>query len=252
VIPIAPVAASDRPTVNANGVANLASFLPSLAPGSLGVVFGRNLAGDGAKDPNGSAPLVLGGTCVTLNNRALPLILTSGGQINFQVPPDLAAGRFPLIVRSLTRQAASAAFQVTLTKVAPAVFTDDQGNAEIYHEDGSRVTKDNPASRDEPLTLLATGLGLTKGGVVTAGDPAPSEPLAVTDKVQVYFGNPSYKQAEVIVDWSGLAPGLIGVNRINIRVPGFHIKGEGLAVTLKIGGVSSSSKGPLPPVTFVD
>jgi uncharacterized protein (TIGR03437 family) len=252
VIPLTPIAASDRPAVNPNGIVSLASYLPSLAPGSLGSIFGRNMAADGSVAPSDSAPVLMGGACVTLNNRALPLILTSDGLINFQVPPDLAAGRFPLIVRSISRQAASAAFQVTITKVAPAVFTDEHGQALIYHADGSLVTKDNPATRDEPLALFATGLGVTKGGKVTAGAPAPSSPLAVTNKVQVYFGNPSFKQSEVIVDWSGLVPGLIGVNRINLRVPGFHTRGDGLSVTLRIGGVTNSLKGPLPPVTNVD
>jgi uncharacterized protein (TIGR03437 family) len=172
--------------------------------------------------------------------------------VNFQVPVDMAAGRFPLVVRSISRQAASAPFQVTLTKVAPAVFTDDKGQAAIYHGDGSLVTKDHPAKRDELVSLLATGLGVTKGGKVTSGQPAPSSPLAVTDKVQVYFGNPSYKQSEMIVEWSGLLPGFIGLNQIQVRVPGFHSSGSALPVTLRIGGVTNSLKGPLPPLTAVD
>ena len=40
-------------------------------------------------------------------------------------------------------------------------------------------------------------LGVTTGGKVTAGAASPSSPLAVTAKVQLYFGNPSIKEAEV-------------------------------------------------------
>ena len=47
------------------------------------------------------------------------------------------------------------------------------------------VNKDNPASRDEPLVIYATGLGVTTGGRATTGTPAPSNPLAVTVPVQV-------------------------------------------------------------------
>jgi len=87
---------------------------------------------------------------------------------------------------------------------------------------------------------------------VTSGAPAPSSPLATTDTVQVYFGNPGYSQAQVIVTWSGLVPGMIGVNQINVTVPGSHIKGDSLPVTLKIDGVSSPSNGPSPPVTWAN
>jgi len=252
VIPLTPVLPAERPIVNPNGVVSMVSYLPAFAPGSLGTIFGRNMATDSGGPVNTALPIVAGGVCVTLNNQPLPLILTSDRQINFEVPPTLAAGRYPLVVRSLTRQAASTAFLVTVTKVAPAVFTDDKGLAALYHADGRLVTKDNPAQRDERLALYATGLGVTKGGAVVAGQPAPSNPLAVTDKVQVYFGNPAFKQSEVIVDWSGLVPGLIGVNQISVRVPGFHTKGDALPVTIRIGGVTNSLKGPIPPVTYVE
>jgi len=252
VIPLTPIPPSDRPSVNPNGVVSLASYLPTFAPGGLGTIYGRNMASETNSGISASLPMVAGGACVTLNNRPLPLIYTSDGTVNFQVPVDMATGRFPLVVRSIRRQAASAAFQVTVSKVAPAVFTDDKGQAAIYHADGSLVTKDNPAKRDELVSLLATGLGVTKGGKVTSGQPAPSNPLAVTDKVQVYFGNPAYKQSEMIVEWSGLVPGYVGLNQIRVRVPGSHSRGDGLPVTLRIGGVTNSLKGPLPPFTAVD
>jgi len=193
IIPADAVLPAERPIVNPNGVVNMVSYLPTFAPGSLGTIFGRNMATDTGGPVNTALPTVAGGVCVTLNNQPLPLVLTSDRQINFQVPPTLAAGRYPLVVRSLTRLAASTAFQVTVTKVAPAVFTDDKGLAALYHANGKLVTKDNPAQRDEPLSLYATGLGVTKGGAVVAGQPAPSSPLAVTDKVQVYFGNPCFQ-----------------------------------------------------------
>jgi uncharacterized protein (TIGR03437 family) len=68
----------------------------------------------------------------------------------------------------------------------------------------------------------------------------------------VYFGTPSWVQASIIVDWSGLAPGLVGVYQINVTVPGFHISGSSLPVMLKVGGVDSSSTGPDPPTIAVN
>jgi uncharacterized protein (TIGR03437 family) len=170
------------------------------------------------------------------------LLATTGGQINAQLPPTLAAGRYPLVVRSIGAQAASGTANVTVLKYAPAVFLDANGPA-IFHKDGRRVDKKNPASRDEPLTIYATGLGVTTGGRVTAGVPAPSSPLAVTAPVSLFFGLPTIKESPVIVDWSGLEPGKIGVYQINARIPGTHVKGDALPVTIRIGGVDSPRTG---------
>jgi len=195
---------------------------------------------------------VLGGTCVTLNNIPLPLFATSPGQINAQIPPELAAGNYPLVVRSISKQAAGPPQQLAVSKYAPAVLVLDNGQAALFHADGSYVNRDNPASRDEPLTLYAVGLGPTTGGAVTAGAPSPSSPLAVTGKVQVFFGDPRYKQAAIIVDWSGLAPGYAGLYQLNLRVPGFHMKGDALPIMLRVGNVNSPTAGPVVPVVSVD
>jgi uncharacterized protein (TIGR03437 family) len=249
VIPLG-AASTQAPAVPNNGVVNTASYTAGLAPGGLVSIFGRNLAQSGAAAST-PLPTVLGGACVTLNNSPLPLLATGSGQINAQLPPTLAAGRYPLVVRSTTGQGASASLTVTIAKYAPAVFVDAQGPA-IFHANGTRVDRVHPANRDEPLTIYATGLGTTTGGKVTAGLPAPSSPLAVTAPVSLYFGDPSIKQTAVIVDWSGLAPGLIGVYQINARVPGFHQKGDSLPVTLRIGGVSSPTSGPTAALVFVN
>jgi uncharacterized protein (TIGR03437 family) len=186
-----------------------------------------------------------------LNNQALPLIATSTGQINAQLPTSLAAGRYPLVVRSISNQAASLFPQtVTVAKYAPAIFVSN-GQAAIYHSNGKPVTKDDPTTRDQALTIYATGLGATHGGTVTSGSPAPSSPLALTDPVQVFFGPQGYSQAPVIVNWSGLVPGLVGVNQINVTVPGTHMKGDTLPVTIKIGGISSTTTGPAAPTVAV-
>ncbi|MGH9722171.1 MAG: hypothetical protein ACRD8O_18330, partial [Bryobacteraceae bacterium] len=251
VVPLNPVAPADRPLLNPNGVVNTANYLPSTAPGGLISIFGRNLGSGGAAS-SATWPTRMGGVCVTLNNQPLPLALTSETQINAQIPPELPAGRYPLIIRSLDRLAASQITQLTVSRSAPAVFVNENGYAAIYHADGRPVTKEHPAKRDEQLVLFATGLGATRGGRVTAGAPAPSSPLAVTERVQVYFGDIRYREAEVIVDWSGLLPGSVGVNQISLRVPGAHIRGETLPVTLRISGVTSPTTGPAPPRVAVD
>ena len=244
--------AADRPAVNANGTVNVANYQASVAVGGLVSLFGRNL-GDAAQASQTPLPGVLGGTCVTLNDRPIPLLLTSPGQINAQIPPNLAPGRFTLLVRSTDRRIASQPQQLTVARYAPAVFVDGASNqAAILHADGRFVTPSDPARRDRPLILYATGLGPTKGGQVSEGVPAPANPLAVTENIQVYFGDPRIRESEVIVDWSGLVPGYIGLYQLNLRVPGAHVRGDQLPVTLRIGGVNSPVAGQFTPVVAVD
>jgi uncharacterized protein (TIGR03437 family) len=250
IVPFNPTGTQSIPQAPANGVVNTANYTPGVASGGLVSIFGQRLA-SAASAASTPLPTILGGTCVTLNNTPLPLLAAFPGQINAQLPTTLAAGRYPLVVRSIANHAASAGATVTVAKYAPAVFVDADGPA-IFHQDGTRLDRYNPGQRDEPLTIYATGLGPTTGGKVTSGVPAPLNPLAVTGTVQVFFGDPTISDAQEIVDWSGLAPGLIGVYQINCRIPGTHLKGDALPVTLRIGGVSSPVTGPNVPTVYVE
>jgi uncharacterized protein (TIGR03437 family) len=250
IVPLSAVATQNVPQVSANGVVNTANGSTGVAPGGLISILGRNLANGSTTAGVSPLPGILGGVCVTLNNSPLPLLATSPTRINAQLPPTLAAGRYPLIVRNIDGQVASTAVNVTVARYAPAIFLEADGPA-IFHKDGKRVNKSNPATRDEPLTIYATGLGATTGGRVSAGTPSPSSPLAVTAPVKLYFGDPTYAQAAVIVDWSGLQPGAIGVYQINCRIPGFHMNGDALPVTLRIGGVDTPTTGPSAAVVYV-
>jgi uncharacterized protein (TIGR03437 family) len=240
------------PVIQNNGVVNTANYLNNLAPGALVSIMGKNLASSDSSSAN-PLPATLGGVCVTLNNQPLPLLMTSATQINAQIPPTLAAGRYPIVVRAIDRQIPSQTSLLSVAKYAPAVFVlDSSGQPALYHADGSLVTKDNKAQRDEPLSLYATGLGVTTGGRVFAGVPAPSNPLAVTQPVQVYFGNPGYSQAGIIVDWSGLVPGMIGTYQLRLRIPGNHLKGDKLPIQLRVGGVFSPTTGNNVPYVAVE
>ena len=252
VIPLETPSPAERPLVNPGGTVNLTSYVPAFAPGSLITIFGRNLGTD-ATFADTPAPTVMGGTCVTMGDTTLPLLMTSTGQINAQIPPETAAGRYTLLVRSLDRKAVSLPQIIQVAKYAPAVFADPETKeALVFRPDGRRVTKAQPAKRDEPLMMFATGLGVT-GPRVGAGQAAPGSPLAETvDPVELYFGDVRYSQAEIIVDWAGLTPGFIGLYQINLRVPGSHMRGEALPVTLRIGGVDSQKSGPVVPTIAVD
>lgn len=239
-----------KPTVNAGGILSAGDNSPGLAPGEIVSIFGKNFGNGATATP--PLPTVLGGVCVTLNNSPIPLSMAASGQINGQIPVTLAAGRYPLVIRSIDNQAISSTSTVTISKYAPAVMVGSDGQAAIMHTNGKFVNLNSPAKRDETLYIYATGLGVTHGATVTTGNAAPASPAATTDAVQVFFGNPLYKQAAMIVRSSVLVPGMIGVAQITITVPGFHQTGAAVPVTLKIGGVSSSTTGPLAPYVSVN
>ncbi|MFN7923433.1 MAG: hypothetical protein U0Q16_25250 [Bryobacteraceae bacterium] len=249
VVPIDVQPAQNRPTISQNGVVSTVSLQASTGQGSLLSIFGRSLASS-ASVSSTPWPTVLGGVCVTVNNVPVPLVMTSAEQINAQIPVDLAPNRYVVMVRGTDSKVASQSAQVQVAKYAPAVLFDTKTNQiSVFHEDGTPVTKDNPAKRDRPLVMYASGLGPTKP-VAKTGEASPAN--AATDKVQVFFGDPRYNGAEIIVDSSELLQGSVGIYKLELRVPGDHLRGQALPVTLKIGTATSPTTGPVVPVIAVD
>jgi uncharacterized protein (TIGR03437 family) len=236
---------SPSPQMNPQGTVSLSNYAAAFAPGELLSIFGQNLS---SSTQSAAAPLpaILGNTCVTVNNQPVPLAVVSADQINAQIPPTLAPGTYTAIVRSIDRHSTSQPSPVAIAKYAPSVFVDpSSGQAAIYYTDGSPVTPQHAAARDQRLVLYAAGLGSTNSAV-PAGQPSPAN-ATTTQPVSVYFGNPGYSQSAIVLEWSGLAPGLIGVYQINLYVPGTHMKGDRLPVTIRVGGVSSPQTGNLMP-----
>jgi len=101
VISLAPTGSDTRPAIaGSGGVVNSADGSPNIQPGSFITVSGSNLASPATADTL-PPPTVLGGSCVTFGDVAIPMLVTSGGQIQAQVPTTLQAGTQVVVVRSL-------------------------------------------------------------------------------------------------------------------------------------------------------
>lgn len=86
------------------------------------------------------------------------------------------------------------------------------------------------------MVIYGTGLGPVNQ-FVTAGNQAPSSPLAVTlSTVEVLIGG---KSAQVL--FSGLTPGFAGLYQVNAILPADSPTGNAVPLSLRVDGRLSNS-----------
>jgi hypothetical protein len=100
VISLTPTGPDTRPTIAADGIVNSSDGSSNVQPGSFITIQGQNLAAPATADTL-PPPTVLGGSCVTFGDVAVPLLVTSSGQIQAQVPTTMQTGTQIVAVRSL-------------------------------------------------------------------------------------------------------------------------------------------------------
>jgi uncharacterized protein (TIGR03437 family) len=223
----------DGPRFKAVNVVNAASFVSALPQaGGLFSIFGTGLTSASGIVPAPSTPLPteLAGTKVIGNGLEYPILAVAGGdgmqQINAQ-----AAGRIGwapsayLVVVSNGRMGYALPYLLSRTVGrAPGtgmvgIFELSPSQAAIVHgSDFSLVTADAPAQAGETITIFGTGFGSAVGlvnGEFVAGVPAPLAPLlSYWPSRRVSFDGQT-----VLSVFSGPAPGLVGVDQINVVVP---------------------------------
>jgi YVTN family beta-propeller protein len=119
VVSTAAAGPATRPAIatGARGVVNSSDGSTNLRPGSFVTVSGTNLASQAAANTI-PPPTVLGGSCVTFNDTALPLLQTATGQILAQIPVDMEPGTNVVQVRSLATAQDSDPVTVTVQRSA--------------------------------------------------------------------------------------------------------------------------------------
>jgi hypothetical protein len=115
VVSLTPTGVDTRPAIasGTTGIVNSTDGSSDLRPGAFITVNGTNLAGAATAETL-PPPTVLGGSCVTFGDIAVPLLQTAGGQILAQVPDTLKAGTHVVEVRSLATAQASDPVLVTV------------------------------------------------------------------------------------------------------------------------------------------
>jgi uncharacterized protein (TIGR03437 family) len=129
---------------------------------------------------------------VTFDGKPARVVFTSSDQINVLVPADLSGNTAQLVVT--VNGVSSAPVSVVVAAANPGIF-----NPGILNQDGSVNSPSNPANTGSFVQIFATGL------------LSPEGTGAVEAKLhdQVYTSLP----------FVGSAPGLAGVQQVNLRIP---------------------------------
>ena len=217
----------------------------ALAPRSIASLYGTNLSSAVASaDAGPPLPFTLADTTLTIGGLPAPLFFVSPGQINFQIPLCRGAGRpaagghpgraehnrhgaDPAIFsRAVHGQRAGHRTGIHRNRRAPRTLA-----APADQFPGAR-----PAKPGEFLSIYCTGLGDVSNRPVL-GAASPSSPLAATlAPPTVTIGG-----VNAPVQFSGLAPGFVGLYQVNVTVPGGVAPGSGVPLVLTIGGVPSNT-----------
>lgn len=126
VVALTPSGAPTPAVLARNGVLNTSGG-PTINVGGFVNVSGTNLA-SAAKANSLTPPTVLGGSCVTFNGVAAPLLQTAAGQITAQIPTTVTPGANVVQVRSLATGQQSSPVVVTVSP-ATGVSTGTGPNA---------------------------------------------------------------------------------------------------------------------------
>jgi len=218
---------------------NMASLAPS-APagaGSLISIFGTNLASQSGTAPSLPLPTSIEGTEVLLGGVSLPLLYSSAGQINAQIPYDIS----PNTQQQLVVQSGGAVSVPVLYSVAaaqPGIFTQNlQGTGQGVIMDSGELRyaePGTPAARGETVVIYCTGLGAVTPAV-QPGAPAPYPFATTVNPVSVSIGGVSAQVA-----FAGLTPGYAGLYQVNAVVPAAVAVGNAVPVTVTVAGQTSN------------
>jgi uncharacterized protein (TIGR03437 family) len=204
--PVVPPPTPVAPVVTVNAVVNAATFaVTPLVPGSLGTLFGANLAGKSVS--------------VTFDGDAATLLYAGATQIDFQVPAGLGSKTSASLV--VTVDGASSTPQtVALAPVWPAIFANG-----VLNQDNTGNKAGSAAKAGSILQIFATGI-----------------PSSATVSVQIA------NRTNLIPLYAGAAPGLTGVQQVNVQIPSDLAAGAAQLTVCATAGSTQACSAAYPVV----
>jgi len=226
--------------------------------GAMCSLYGSGLSTTKQQAKSSVLPTALAGRELVVNDQMkAPLLYVSPGLINFVFPINAPVGSQRIAARTSDTEELLAGGPVLVATYAPGFFTHDSsgtGQAAVRNHDQTINSAANPAARGSIVSLYGTGQGPVVSPVAD-GQPAPLAPdntiAAPTSDantcvnkqpaVCVALGGSGGGSQLAEIQYSGLAPGLVGVWLVNIRVPATGLLGNTMAVRALIGGANQSN-----------
>lgn len=235
------VTPNKAPALAKNGTFHI--FYPqvgaALAPGNVVQIYGSALANVTTAPTTIPLPTQLNGTSVIIGGIETPMFFASSGQVNVQIPFELAAGKqYQVVVNA--NGALTAPGTINIAGVTPGLAAFADGTVIAQHGDGSLVLPAVPAAPGEYVVLYASGMGKTDNPAPSGG-ASPTDPLArpITTVSLTLDG------ANVPVAFAGLTPGLVGLYQINFQVPATAKDGNLVLVVSQDGNDSNLTTLPV-------
>jgi uncharacterized protein (TIGR03437 family) len=230
--------------VSAATVVNAAFYSSVMAAGSIAAVYGNNLASGQTSASTVPLPTTLGGSTLTIGGHAAPIFFASPDQVNVQIPWEVAGQNLVPLTTAIGSSNPNKR-TVQLVPFAPGIFTLNgagTGQAVALVSGTTMVagpagTYSLPAAKGGYVSVYCTGLGAVTDPPATGLAASTSGALSTT----LTMPNVTIGSIPAEVSFSGLAPGLVGVYQVNVKVPVDAASGDAVPVTLSIGGVSSNS-----------
>jgi len=230
------------PAINPGGILNAASSAVGapVAPGSIATDYGNFLVTSLSTAASAPLPTKLDGLSLQFGGSLdAPLFAVSGGQINFQVPWELA-GQSQAALSAAINGETSATQTLNLATYAPGLFSmngQGTGQGAILDTSYNLVNSSNPATAGVTvLQIYCTGLGPVNNQPASGAAASDAQLSKTTAIPTVTVGGVS-----ATVLFSGLAPGSVGEYQVDALVPAGSSKGGSVPVVISIGGVVSNA-----------
>lgn len=230
------------PVPSIASVTNAASFAAGfVAPGEIATLFGNNLTSATGINLTSSLPLPTEflDVAVHVNGSPVPLFaidnVNGQQQINFQVPWEVA-NQTTATIEVLRSGVVSQSATVPVVAAQPGIINYSSGGNNfgvILHANYQLADIGHPVQAGETVLIYCTGLGVVHSppadGAAASGQTTIATPVVTIGGISA------------AVPFSGLAPGFVGLNQVNVVIPQGVPSGN-QPVVLKMGSAAS------PPV----
>lgn len=183
---------------------------------------------------------------VLINESPVPLYFVSPGQINYYVPMNLPAGQqAEFLVQNKSNGRILASGVLDVAEATPGFFTttqNGQGQIAALNEDNTVNSPTNAVERGKVIQLFATGQGFVPNAPQD-GAP-PTGPLPTSELPRVLINTAFVADSDIL--YSGLAPGLVGVWQINVRIPMSVPPSSNIEVLATVKSIPSNQSAETP------